>query len=231
MLASPKRITRKDIRRPDQFVTLTTRLLHLIKEHRNAFVTSLALIIALSFSIWGWDLYSDHQSRLAAQEYSRAVTLYHTGKYLAALDALARLDSYRSSRYSRFGLLYKANAYIALKQTTKAAAALQEFLQRERKNPFLRQLGLITLAHTHEIDGKCKEANANFDEAQKIDGPLKEAALLGKARCSSQTGDLEDALKSYRQLLSSYPGPEGVSEIALRIQEIEAKIQERAVGK
>ena len=62
-----RRITRKDIRRPDQFITLTGKLLELFAQHRTKFLALLTLIVALLFAAWGWDLYRNRQNRLAAR--------------------------------------------------------------------------------------------------------------------------------------------------------------------
>lgn len=231
MIRSPKRVTRKDIRRPDQFVTLTGKIFTFLRQHRTESLASLALIIALASALLAWDFYQTRQNRLASQEYSKAIALYHEGKYREALEALARVSVYRSTIYSRLGLLYQAKSYVALKEDDKALGALQELLQRERKDPFLRQLALMTMAHIQEGAGKCADAAPHLAEAEKIDGPFKEEALLGKARCKLQNNDLKEALSSYRQYLNNYPGSERVSEIALKIQDLEAKVGGETGGK
>lgn len=230
MAASPKRVTRKDLRRPDQFVTLTSRLLQLFAAHRTAFLLCATFFVMVLLALWAWDLYHDRQIRLAAQDYSSALALYHEGKYPEALRVLARVKGYRSSTYSRFALLYEANAYVALKEPSKAVPILKEFLSRERKDSFLRQLAFLRLAYTYETANQCKDAVRSFDDAAKLDGALKDEALLGKARCSAQDGDLREALNSYRQYLSAYPGSERSSEVALRIQEIEAGVRKAGSG-
>jgi len=72
---------------------------------------------------------------------------------------------------------------------------------------------------------------SRFAEAEKIAGPFKDDALLGKARCSLQIQDPKGALASYRQYLTNYPGSERSGEISLRIQEVEAKIGPGSTGK
>lgn len=225
MIRSPKRIRRKDIRRPDQFVTLARKLFDLTKEYKSLFLASVALLVAVLLALWGWNFYRERQDRLAAQQYSRALILYHDGKHREALDVLAHVSRSRSSLYSRLGLLYQAHSHIALQESAKAAAALQELLHRERKDHFLRQLAFLTLAYAQERTGQCQEASRNFTEAEKLQGPFKEEAILGKARCYAQSHNFKEALNSYRQYLTSYPGSERISEISLKIQEIEEKIQ------
>ena len=231
MIRSSKRITRKDIRRPDQFVSLSNRFFHYLRKHKKPVAASAALVAALLLALWIWDLYRVRQNRLAAEEYSKAVALYHGGKYREALEALGRVSIYRSTIYSRLGLLYQANSYMGLKEKDKALLALEELIQRERKDTFIRQLALLTLAYAKEDQGKCEEAVRSFEEATKIPGPFSEEALLGKARCSIQTQNLKEALSSYRQYLTNYPATERIGEISLMIQQLEMKVSEGGGGK
>lgn len=224
MASSPKRISRKDIRKPDQFVTLSGKILHLVSEYRTQSILCLALLLTVLLGLWGWDSYRQRQNRLAALEYSRALSLYHTGKYNQAIDLFSQVRNYSSSPYSRLALLYQANSYIALQNSAKATASLQELLRRESKEGLLRQLGLLSLASVQERAANCKEAAVNYAEAEKMPGPFKDEALLGKARCSLQNGDLKEALSSYRQYQTNYPGSERSSQISLRIAEIEEKV-------
>ena len=224
MASSPKKISRKDIRKPDQFVTLTGKILHLVSEYRTQSIVCLALFLTVLLGLWGWDSYRQRQNRLAALEYARALSLYHSGKYNQAVDLFTQIRNYSSSTYSRLALLYQANSYIAMQDSAKATASLQELLRREGKQSFLRQLGLLSLASLQERTDRCKEAGSNYAEAEKIPGPFKDEALLGKARCSLQSGDFKEALSSYRQYLANYPGSERGSEISLKIQEIEEKV-------
>lgn len=224
MASSPKRITRKDIRRPDQFVTLTGKILHLASAYRTRSIVCLALLLAVLLGLWGWDSYRQRQNRLAAREYSRAMSLYRSGKYTEAIDAFVQVKRYNSSAYGSFSLLYQANSYIAAGDSAKATEAVQELLQRERKDTFLRQIALLTLGSFQEKAGRCKEAVSNFAAAESIAGPFKDEALLAKARCSIQNQDFKEGLNAYRQYLTSFPGSERANEITLRVQEIEGKI-------
>lgn len=226
MAHSPRRITRKEIRRPDPFIVFSGRLLDIFRAHRVKFLSGFAVGGALLLAVWAGDSYRDRQNRLAAQEFSTALGLYHNGKYREALEALQKLDIYRASSYRRLGLLYQAHSYIALNDSAKADQALQDFLRSETKDPFLRQLAFLTLAHNQERTGRCKEAIDSYSKAEGLQAPMKEEALLGKARCSAQTQDFKEALNAYRQFSTSYPGSSRAKDAALLAQQMEVKAGE-----
>lgn len=232
MAHSAKKISRKDIRKPDQFFALSHKVVHFVTGHRTELLAALALLLAVLLGIWGWDSYRQRQERLAAQDYSRALNLYHAGRYGQAVEAFAHIKSYyRSTPYTGLSLLYQANGHLALGDDAKAAASLTELLQRENKDSLLRQIALISTARLQEKKGQCKEATASYAEAEKIAGAFRDEAMLGKARCSLQNQDLKGALNSYRQYLTSFPASERAVEISVRAQEIEGKIGAGVAGK
>jgi hypothetical protein len=226
MSTAPRRITRKEIRQPDRFMTLLREAVGFFATHRASVIAGAAILAVIVAAVLGWDLYHGRQNRLAAEEYARAVDLYHGGKYKEALEALKRLEIYRSSFYSRLGLLYTANTQAALEDNAKAADALRQLIAKEQKEPILRQTAYVSLAYTQEQSGQCKEAVGSFSEAEKITGPMKADATLGKARCSALTGNFKEALASYRGFARDNPSSDRINEISVRIQELEGKIGE-----
>jgi predicted negative regulator of RcsB-dependent stress response len=224
MRTAARRITRKDLRQPDSFVLLARRFVAFAKENRNALAAAAVVVALVAVALFGWDLYKSRQNRLAAEEYARAVDLYHIGKYKEALDALGRLEIYRSSYYSRLGLLYQANAQAAMQDTGRAAETLRQLLDREKKDPMLRQYAYLALGYNQEQRGQWAEAAQSFTEAEKIPGPLTSDATLGKGRSYLQTGNLNEAAAAYKKYLTDHPDSERSTEVAVRLQELEAKI-------
>lgn len=224
MAHSPKRITRKDLRRPDQFVTFTTRLIDWVRHHRKPFLLGLGVFVGALLLYGGWDLYTSRQNRLAAQEYARALSLFHEQKYREAVGPLTELTKSAPRMYRRLALLYLGNTHLALGEP-KAAAGVFERLAREDPKPdYLGQLALLSLAQAYEKTGNLKEAAQSYAAAGKLSGPFKQQAMLGEARTEAQAGELKGALEAYRAYLAAFPGAQSSGEILLRVQELEAKV-------
>lgn len=231
MARSPRRITRRDIRKPDRFVTFTGQIFHIVKQHRALFIGAVGVVIAGLAAFWGWQFYLERQNRSAARHYSRAVDAYHAGRYAEAIEIFNQVKGHTFSSYSRVALLYQARGYLASNDKEKAAASLQELLQKERKPTFMRQLALVNLAYIDEEAGNCKQAAPRFAEAEKIPGPVRDDALLGKARCALKSQDLKGALESYRQHLTDYPQSDRTLEVTLKIQELEQQLSPKITAK
>jgi len=226
MVRPPKRVTRRDLRQPDQFVTLTGKGIEFVKENRSPLLAALALTGVALAGLWGWTFYRATQDRHASEQYSRALALYQAGNYRDAASELNRIDSYYSPSYRRLGLLYQGRSYVALQESQKAQEALSQFLAAERKDPLLRQMAYLSLGYAQEGVGRCPDAAGSFAEAEKLAGPFKEEALLGKARCSAQSGNYKEALNSYKQLLANFPASEKHAQATVAIHEIEGKIKD-----
>ncbi len=223
MRTAARRITRKDIRQPDGFLLFVRHFGEFAKSNRTALIAAAAVVVLAAAALFGWDLYRGRQNRLAAEEYARAVDLYHSGKYKEALEAFGRLEIYRSSYYSRLGLLYEANAQATLQDTGRAVETLRRLLDTEKKDPLLRQTALVALAYNQEQRGQWADAAQSFAEAEKLTGPLQGDATLGKARSYARTGNFKDAVASYKKFLADNPDSERAAEVTVRAQELEAR--------
>jgi len=229
MAAQPhRRITRKQIRRPDHFIVLVRQALDFVKKHKTPCLAALGAAAIVVAGLGAWSIYSARQHRLAAAEYSRAIDLFHQRKYNEALEGFARVAIYRSTIYATLGRLYEAHAYTGQKETTKAAEILRQVADGGRGGPMLIQIAHISLGHAQEEMSQWQEAAQSYAAAEKLPGPFKAEAILGRARAAALTGNLPEALAAYRVFLTENRESERRGEVALRIQELESKVPPEA---
>jgi predicted negative regulator of RcsB-dependent stress response len=231
MATTSRRLTRKELRQPDWFQTVTENALEFYQRQRVAVYLGIAVVILLLLGIWGWGVFKERQDSIAAQEFGQAMTQYHTGKYREAVAGLEKVQTYRWSRYSNLAHLYEANSYLALNDFTKATNAAQRFIVGTDQNSLMRQIGLLTLADIEERQSQCKEAIKNYGEAGKIKAAFTERAFLGEARCAVQMGDIKGGIAAYRQLLKDQPESPLAGYVRFQISGLESKIAAESVGK
>ena len=191
-------------------------------------MAALGAAAVIFVGLGAWDVYSARQHRLAAAEYSRAIDLFHQRKYNEALEGFARVAIYRSTIYASLSRLYQAHVYAGLKETTKAAETLRQVANGARGEPMLIQLAYLSLGHAQEEMRRWQEAAQSYGVAEKLAGPFKSDAILGRARAAALAGNRPEALAAYRLFLAASPGSERRGEISLRIQELEASIHSEA---
>src|SRR3989338_4270264 len=97
MARSPRRITRRDIRKPDQFVAVTGEIFHFVKQNRKPFISAAVAVVLALVGLWGWDAYAQRQNQLAAKDYARAVNFYRAGKYADAVQLFGKAKEYSLS--------------------------------------------------------------------------------------------------------------------------------------
>jgi predicted negative regulator of RcsB-dependent stress response len=231
MASTSKRLSRKELRQPDWFQTVTESAFESYERHRSAVYAGIAVLVLVVVGIWGWGAFKERQDATAAEEFGQAITQYHAGKYREAIAALAKVETYRWSRYANLAYLYEANSYLALNDPAKAANAAQRFIVGTDQNSLMRQIGLLTLADIQERQSQCKEAIKNYVEAAQIKGAFSERAILGQARCAVQLGDLQGGIAAYRQLLKDQPESSLSSYITFKISELESKVGAQPVAK
>jgi len=231
MATTSRRLTRKELRQPDWFQTVTENALEFYQRQRVAVYLGIAVVILLLLGIWGWGVFKERQDSIAAQEFGQAMTQYHTGKYREAVAGLEKVQTYRWSRYSNLAHLYEANSYLALNDFTKATNAAQRFIVGTDQNSLMRQIGLLTLADIEERQSQCKEAIKNYGAAGKIKAAFPERAFLGEARCAVQMGDIKGGIAAYRQLLKDQPESPLAGYVRFQISGLESKIAAESVGK
>lgn len=231
MASTSRRLSRKELRQPDWFQTTTESALGFYEEHRLKVFLGIAVIVVLLLAIWGWKTFKERQDAMAAGEFGQAMTLYHAGKYSEAVASLAKVQTYRWSRYANLAHLYEANSHLAMNDLAKATSAAQRFIIGTKQNSLMRELGLITLAVIEERNSQCKEAIKYYAEAQKIKGAFTSRAFLGEARCAVEIGDFGAGIAAYRQLLKDQPESALATYVTVQIADLESKLAASAEQK
>jgi tetratricopeptide (TPR) repeat protein len=204
-LATRHKISRKELKQPDEFQTVfeTAALffeLHLTEVLLGAAALLVAVAIALSFFY-----YEAQRGRAASARFDQALSELQGGKYESAekeLSSLAADEPHRA--VGRLANLYLANAYLAQKEPAKAREALLRYLAGDDASVF-RGAALDDLAVTYEELGDYKQAEATYRRASEIEGPEQARAALGMARMLQKQGKRDEAIAVYRDFLAQHP--------------------------
>ena len=221
MAAARRRILRKEFRQPDRFMVLVRQCLDRLLAYRTQLtaVAVAAVVVAAAFS--GWQYYRGYRRDLAAREYDNALREYREGRYEAALESFRNLRARGEPPYDALADLYLANSHMALDRPAEAVAALQSG-PGDAGGGFLGQVRLVALGLAQEMNGSCEDAVQSLSLALEQQGPLRQEAMLGKARCAMRLGKPQEALAAYGAYLKEFPEGETV-EIALRMQKLEGR--------
>jgi outer membrane protein assembly factor BamD (BamD/ComL family) len=203
------RLTRKELRAPDEFQTLTRQALEFIEANRTAVMAALGAAIVLLLAIVAFRMISESREASASVAYSEARGLLADKKYD---EAAARFESvatqYSGTSYGPLALIERGNALLLADKPLDAAAAYEAFLKTSPDTDYLRQLAHTRLGYAHEKLGKAAEAETSFATAAREKGPFTAEALFGAARNAEAAGDAAKAKEHYTQLLEKFPATE-----------------------
>lgn len=199
------KITRKELKQPDEFQTIFETAGVFIELHlTEILLAAVALIVAVAVAL-GIYYYEAHRVRAAAARFSQAIGELHDGKYAAAEGDLASLAADEPHRaVGRLANLYLGNAYLSQNQPEQARDAFNRYLAHE-DNPLFRSAALNDLAVADEKLGDYKQAEDAYRRASDVEGPGQTRAMLGMARMLQKQGKREDAIAVYRDFLTRHP--------------------------
>ena len=209
MTRTEQRLTRKDLRQPDEFLTLSRQTMAFVEANRNAVMAALAGVIVLLLAIVAYRMISQSREASASATYAEARALLTDKKYG---EAAAKFDDvaqrYAGTSYGPLATLERGNALLLANQPSEAAVAYMRFLESSPPTPYLRQLANTQLGYAREKLALTDDAEKAFMAAANETGPFAAEALSGAARNAEAGGKPDKAKGLYTQLLEKYPASE-----------------------
>jgi tetratricopeptide (TPR) repeat protein len=225
------KITRKQIKSPDEFLTLTARAIQWVEDHGPAIFTGLAAVAVVALIVAGVVSFLRYQDGKARNAMTDALAAYRAPEEAAERqtkegeapegmtpaqavesyrDAAAKFEAvhaqYANSDAGALALLYAGDAYYRVGDFAKSAANYEAFLAAKPNDPVLSPVAAEGLGYARESRGEFAKAAEAFE---KTTGPTAKLSrpfgLLNAARCLAAAGDKAKAVALYEQFLQDYP--------------------------
>jgi tetratricopeptide (TPR) repeat protein len=210
-----KKITKKKLKEPDEFITLTQRTLLFIETHARKVVTAgvVVLVIVLGIVFYQlWDRKKDadaNQKLSAAMEiYQRVSSPYREGspsEYKAAIGGFDDvIKQFPGTAAGKFSLLHKGNIHFKLGELDEAIKAYQAFLERAGKETLYRLFGLEGLGYAYEGKKEYAKAIEVYQQIVAMGETFQlEEAHLSLGRCYERLEKNQEALENYNAYLKT----------------------------
>jgi tetratricopeptide (TPR) repeat protein len=204
-VTSHRRISRKGLKQPDEFVSILERIGDLIAANSARVIIGAITLVLAIVTVFVASFYSQYRQRIASEQFYRAINSLSDKDYKSAqqgFSAVARNDSGRTlGHLARF---YLATTYLAQNQASKARGTLQHYLAKGGDHLF-QQMALAQLGVANEDLGDYRDAHSAYVKAAQLDGPEKARAEIGAARTLALLGDHQGAITAYQQFLRENP--------------------------
>ena len=228
-----KKIIKKNLKKPDEFITLTERTFLFVTHHSRPIAVGAGIVLILLlgiFSFQKWEKKNEGNAfqmfHLAVETYGMVSSPYRDGSPQEYRTVLEKFDEiitkYPKTSSGKIALLFKGNIYLRLGEFDDAIKAYEAFLQKTGEKKLYRSFALDGLGYSYE--GK-KEYQKAVDAYQRIVG-LGEGfqladAYFGLGRCYEKMGKIKEALEYYRNFVSASKKSEMTNIVLRKISDLE----------
>jgi tetratricopeptide (TPR) repeat protein len=208
---------RRELKEPDQFLTLTGRFIEYAREHEREVTLAVLGLLAVTALALGVRWYRSWQESSAEAAFGAARRDYTAQKLDTAAEAFRKVaERWPRASYGRLALVYVGNCYAELGKTAEASAAFQQALTGDA-DPLVRQIAHYNLGLLKAKNGDKAAAATELGSATETEGPLRGVAWF--ARLSATNQFVEDATQGMQAINELSPEPR---------EYVEAQIAERA---
>lgn len=226
-----RRLTRKEIKQPDQFISFTAQSIEWIKAHAMYLLyggLGVLIVIGLIVAWTTWQHHREQRANVLLYQATKQLTTAADETSEAEVTPQARaaatqqlqtvIQDYAGTPAAARANWHLGHLYFEDGKYQQALAAYERAHQGLDETQLLSRLVLLNLSYTHEALGACDRAITGFESVVQSSATwLHGEAYLGLGRCYEQTGALAEALTTYEQALAA-PAVSGATR-----QQIEAR--------
>ncbi len=230
-MARKIRIPKKALKKPDEFITTSVRIINYISENSTRVAGYIGVSLLIAFIVIGWRVHNRNLGKKAFLQLNQSIGNFHLGEradeepenpseevnpednydksqeyYDNAINGLGRVISeFPDTVAATYAHLYLGHCFFKMEEFKKAAEAYENFLER-CSDQGIKMLAYPKLGRCYEEMGNYENALNYYLNLLKInDISTKEFAYEGVAHYYEKTGDTQKALETYQTALDEYP--------------------------
>ncbi len=205
MASTHRKLRRKDLKQPDEFITLVEAAQHYINSHLGEILAGAAVIAAAIAVVVAIRFYQEHRDAAAANGFYQAFTALDTKDYKLAEERFEKLaHDAPGLQVGRLAHFYLGTCYLEQNELRRARDAFRAYLDGEH-DPMFGSLAMLNLGVIYERMDELHEAEASYRKAAAMPGPEQLRAQLSVARVLAREGRAQAAIDEYRRFLNDHP--------------------------
>lgn len=223
------RLTRKDLKAPDEFITLTGRLLSYMSQHLRTLGLISAGVVAGVILVWALFAY------IRGIEREAFASLWHIERQLrstangstisaAAAERLQQIAQQFGAGEARgYAWLYLGHMRYRQMDYTTAVAAYQQVVAQVQPTSLFWPLASLGMAYALEAGGDSQQAQDAYQrviDARPLGFILE--AYLGKGRVAEQSHDVETTIAAYSAVIEQFPAQAGALGLADKVEALKS---------
>jgi len=212
-VARRRRISKKKLKEPDEFISTTARMISWTMENLKLILIGIIIGALVVVSLVFWRIRARNREIEALNSFYRVSEILMSAEdtsskgYQEAIDEFERIQrEYPHTDAFQLAQLQLGQGLLNLKQYEKAVETYRKFLDNEPREGLYRLLALQNLGYAYEGQGDYQRALDSFQSlVAKGESFLQPWGYLNIARCYEKLGKREEALNNYRIFLEKFP--------------------------
>ncbi len=212
-MASPKKIIKKKLKEPDEFVTLSERTYLFISRHfkpiaGGGILILILILLLLLFQKWqrGNDVNAFQMLNVAVEAYQAVSSPYREGSAQEYKNALEKFNEvatkFPRTVSGKLAILYQGNIDLRLGEFDRAIQAYESFLQKGGKERLYQSFAMEGLGYSYEGKKDYEKAIHAYQREIELGENFQLAnAYLGLGRCYEKLGKVKEAAENYRSFM------------------------------
>jgi tetratricopeptide (TPR) repeat protein len=199
------KIRRKDLKQPDEFMTVAYTVEEFIAHHLNKVIGGAVAAVVLAVALFLIYQHVVSVRQQAAQQFYDGFSALNSKDYAGAEQKLkAVIADHPSSDAARLARFYLGLAYFNSGDMAHARQSLEEYAQSAGP-PSLRGLALMDLGIVYEQTGQYDKAAQTYRRVAAMNDPQSNDASVGVARVLQLEGKRDAAISAYQDFLKVNP--------------------------
>ncbi len=219
-MAKKVKVPKKKVwKEPDEFVSMSTRILSYLSDNQRKFLTIAVTVLLIVVLFVGLRFHSKNMEKQSATLYNDAVRYYHgndntkrsakndENRFNLALDKLRDIiENYPRTPTEPMAFLYSGHIHYELKEFDESIKSYEGFLKKASSENPLRIFAFDGLGYGYEAKGDYEDALVYFRKLiDATENPLSKPAYFNLSRCYEQLGEKDKAIETYQNVLTNYP--------------------------
>jgi tetratricopeptide (TPR) repeat protein len=206
------KLSRKDLKAPDEFITLTGRFLSFAGHHLRTIALTLGGLVACVIVMWGLFAYVRGIEREAFANLWHIEAQFRGGSDVdAVLPSLAErlqqiTQQFGTGEAKDYAWLYLGHVRYRQGDYAAAVTAYQQAVARGQSTGLCWSLASLGTAYALEASGDFRQAQDAYQRV--IDAKpmgLVVEAFLGKGRAAEQSHDIDTTVAAYSAVIEQFP--------------------------
>ena len=238
MVYKIKNPAKKQLKEPDEFITLFSRMILYVRRHARQFLVFLGVTVLVASAIVIFFFLQDRANQQAQAIEYEASRYYHGTVPSGQKDAKAEPDyqkaleryqeivtNYSWSPSAMLAQYYIGNSYFELKNYDEAAKAYRKFIEKYQGNQDITALVYERLGYTVLMQGRTQEALDVFKKIVEMKGVKnQDQALFEIGRLYEKMGQQNEAIEQYKTITKNYVKSPLAIEARVRIKNLGGEV-------